>query len=210
MRKSIYIIRHGETDMNKNGYIQGSGVDSSLNEKGQWQAQAFYNHYKHLNFEVVLTSKLVRTHQTVAPFVQNGLSWEQFPEINEMSWGVYEGKRGDEMMRKDYKSMINEWKQGNFDHRLPQAESAAELANRIQKFVDQLRTRTEELILVCSHGRAMRCLMCVLNGDHLGEMERYKHANTGLYKAIYENDQFTLELENDIQHIKQAELNSII
>ena len=210
MRKSIYIIRHGETDMNKNGYIQGSGVDSSLNKKGQWQAKAFYEHYKHLNFEVVLTSKLVRTHQTVAPFVQEGLSWEQFPEINEMSWGIYEGKRGDEMMRKDYKAMINEWKQGNFDHRLPQAESAAELAKRIQIFVDQLRTRTEELILVCSHGRAMRCLMCVLNGDHLGEMERYKHANTGLYKAIYENDQFTLELENDIQHIKQAELNSII
>jgi len=44
MAKTIYFIRHGETEYNKLGIVQGSGVDSELNENGRAQAQAFYNH----------------------------------------------------------------------------------------------------------------------------------------------------------------------
>ncbi|HNU42529.1 MAG TPA: histidine phosphatase family protein, partial [Cyclobacteriaceae bacterium] len=32
--KKIYIIRHGQTDFNLKGIVQGSGVDSSLNVRG--------------------------------------------------------------------------------------------------------------------------------------------------------------------------------
>jgi probable phosphoglycerate mutase len=39
--KDIYLIRHGETDYNRMGVVQGSGIDADLNELGQRQAQAF-------------------------------------------------------------------------------------------------------------------------------------------------------------------------
>lgn len=39
--KKIYIIRHGQTDFNLKGIVQGSGVDSSLNDFGVAQSRAF-------------------------------------------------------------------------------------------------------------------------------------------------------------------------
>ncbi|EJF08716.1 histidine phosphatase family protein, partial [Pontibacter sp. BAB1700] len=33
--KKIYLIRHGQTDFNLQGIVQGSGVDASLNELGR-------------------------------------------------------------------------------------------------------------------------------------------------------------------------------
>ncbi|MDP4678865.1 MAG: histidine phosphatase family protein, partial [Cyclobacteriaceae bacterium] len=36
--KKIYIIRHGQTDYNKNNMVQGRGINSSINEFGQEQA----------------------------------------------------------------------------------------------------------------------------------------------------------------------------
>ena len=38
--KEIFIIRHGETELNRLGIVQGSGVDAGLNDTGQQQAQA--------------------------------------------------------------------------------------------------------------------------------------------------------------------------
>jgi probable phosphoglycerate mutase len=40
LKKIIYIIRHGETELNKLGIVQGRGVDSELNDKGRDQADA--------------------------------------------------------------------------------------------------------------------------------------------------------------------------
>jgi len=205
----IFIIRHGETDLNKQKIVQGQGVDASLNELGRKQGKAFYDFYKAENFEVVLTSALIRTQQTVAPFIEAGLPTEAFAEINEIDWGVHEGKKSTPTMIEDYRSLIENWKSGNFDARLEEGESAQEMADRITVFVNHLRKRKEKKILVCCHGRAMRCLMCILKGQHLREMENYHHSNTGLYKVNYENDEFIFVLENDVQHLEAAELATI-
>ena len=207
MTKTIFIVRHGQTDYNKLHIVQGSGVNSDLNEKGRLQAAAFYQQYQAENFEVVLTSTLIRTHQTMAPFIQAGLPWEQFSEIDEMSWGVHEGKSSSLEMRAEYKSMIEQWNKGNYDIGLEGGETAAELARRINLFIEQLRIRKERKILVCSHGRAMRCLMTLLKGDHLYNMESYNHSNTGLYKVLYSGSQFVFELENDTAHFRHMEHN---
>jgi probable phosphoglycerate mutase len=64
-KKEIYLIRHGETEYNKKGIVQGSGIDADLNETGRNQAEAFHRKYGDVAFQKVYTSALVRTHQTV-------------------------------------------------------------------------------------------------------------------------------------------------
>ncbi|MCZ6899539.1 MAG: histidine phosphatase family protein, partial [Bacteroidetes bacterium] len=49
--KKIYLIRHGETDLNRAGVVQGSGVDTSINDFGRRQANEFYEKYKHVPFD---------------------------------------------------------------------------------------------------------------------------------------------------------------
>jgi probable phosphoglycerate mutase len=200
--KQIFILRHGETDLNRNGIVQGSGMDTQLNEFGQQQAQAFFKTYQDHPFEVVITSALRRTHQTLQGFIERGLPWEQWAEINEISWGVHEGQQSTPQMHEEYTALVRHWKAENYDAKIDGGESAQELAKRMQHFVDHLKSRPEKLVLVCSHGRAMRCLMCVLQGKPLYQMDHFKHANTGLYKLIYDGESFHFELENDLSHLE--------
>lgn len=201
--KIIYIVRHGETDFNRNGIIQGSGVDSALNGTGRQQARAFYEHYRQIPFEVVLTSRLQRTHQTVEHFIDDGLPWEQFAEINEMNWGVHEGKQSTPEMVEEYQMIKEQWGQGHYDVRVREGESAAELAARLKVFKEHLQQRPESCLLVCSHGRAMSAMMSILRGEELKLMNRYTHANTGLWRTHYEQGVFRFEIENDTTHLDQ-------
>jgi probable phosphoglycerate mutase len=205
MEKTIYILRHGETELNKQHIVQGSGVDASLNNTGLQQARAFYDQYQHLPFEAVLTSKLVRTHQTVAPFLEKGLPWEQIADINEMGWGVHEGKKNTPEMHQEYRTMMAAWQNGDYHTKLEQGESAHELAERMSRFIEQLKTRPEKLLLVCSHGRAMRCMVTLFKNRELYQMEQFHHSNTGLYLVHFKNGEFVFELENDIRHLAELE-----
>lgn len=199
----IYLFRHGETDYNRKRIIQGSGVNSSLNEMGRSQAQAFYKKYGHLEFDKVLTSKLKRTHETAQYFIEKNIPWEQHGEINEMNWGIHEGQPGNAAMKVHYREMLEEWSKGNYDARLEEGESAAELASRIQSFINHLKERTEKRLLICSHGRAIRCLVTLMKGNPLTEMENVKHGNTGLYHIKLNNGKFSFLKENDLAHLEK-------
>jgi phosphoserine phosphatase len=203
---TIYIIRHGETDFNVRGVVQGRGVDTSLNERGNNQALAFFERYQSLPFEAVLTSTLQRTHQTVQKFIDLGIPWEQHADIDEMSWGTHEGQESNPVLRAEYEEMLRQWSEGNYDYSIGGGESLNELAERSRNFVRHLRTRSESLILVCSHGRAMRSLMAALKEVPLKDMERFHHSNTGLYRVQFDGRTFELDLVNDLSHLSEQKL----
>ena len=51
--KELYIIRHGETELNRLGIVQGRGINSDLNDTGRAQAEAFYQYYKETKFDAL-------------------------------------------------------------------------------------------------------------------------------------------------------------
>ena len=87
------MVRHGQTDYNLQGIVQGSGVDASLNEKGQAQARAFYTAYHQLAFDRVYISKLKRSKESVMGFINAGIPYEEHESLNEICWGTREGKK---------------------------------------------------------------------------------------------------------------------
>jgi len=205
MEKQIFIIRHGETEYNRRRIVQGSGIDSDLNGLGQAQAHAFFEHYGSHSFDLVLTSRLKRTHQTVEPFLQRGLPWEQFEELNEISWGDLDGSPSTPELISIYKEVVGEWQRGNFSARHGNGESAEEMGERLQRFITHLRQRPEKQILICSHGRAIRAMICLMLEKSMREMEAFGHANTGLYRLGFRDQTFHLELENDTRHLQAVE-----
>lgn len=219
---TLYIIRHGETALNRQNIVQGSGVDSDLNAKGHEQARLFFNYYQNVAFDVVITSALKRTHQTVAPFLKHlalkkghsidlsatdfeaikDKKWLKMAELNEISWGINEGKTSSPESEIFYKKLMEDWLSGVYESRIEAGESAAELHARVQKFVDFVKKMPQKSnILVCTHGRTLLCLLTILNGDPLSKMNDFKHQNTGLYKVHLVDDEFIFELENDAQHL---------
>lgn len=205
MDKLIYIVRHGETDYNKRGIVQGQGVDTSLNELGRQQAAAFFDQYRDHNFDLVITSTLKRTQETMLPFIETGLPWKKHEEINEINWGRHEGKQSSPELRADYKRIINEWNQGNYHIGIEGGETAYQMGQRLQQFIKQLQQMPKQNILICSHGRAMRALMCLLRDEPLKRMNNYHHANTGLYQVEQQGLQFRFLIENDLSHLQHLQ-----
>ena len=199
----IYFVRHGETDYNKRRIVQGSGIDSSLNEKGRQQASALFEKYKDVPFELVFTSSLKRTQQTAEPFIGSNIPHLATPDINEINWGVHEGQKSTPFMINAYKDLINKWGNDDFDARLEEGESANELQTRLFRFLNDLTSRKEKTIIVFTHGRTLRCLMCLIEGKHLREMENYHHHNTGVFKVKFEDEKFEVLMKNDTSHLPQ-------
>src|SRR5437588_6715319 len=90
--KTLYIVRHGQTDLNKQGIVQGRGRDTDLNEEGRQQAQLFYEAYKHVSFDKIYISALKRTQQSIQPFIDQGILYEKLSGLDELAWGVLEGQ----------------------------------------------------------------------------------------------------------------------
>ncbi len=203
--KEIYFIRHGETDYNRRGIVQGSGVDEPINEVGRAQAQAFFDHYESQDFDLIMVSKLQRTRQTVDNFIKKGIPMLEDVRLNEMSWGIHEGQSPSPEMKLDFRAMIDAWQQDDLTARLPEGESAEELYKRLNLFLVDLVTRPEQKILICTHGRTLRCLCCVFNKIHLREMEKFGHSNTGLFKVNWSaaSNTFEMDLQNDTRHLKK-------
>jgi probable phosphoglycerate mutase len=199
--KEIYLVRHGQTDFNKLGIVQGSGVDADLNETGQQQAAAFFETYQHIDFDKIYTSTLRRTWQSVNGFIQKGIAWEKHSTFNEISWGVREGTPFSPEEDAYYRWLIKSWNEGKTDIAIDGGESPNQVAVRQQEAIEILKNTQEKRILVCMHGRALRILLCQLTGKKLTEMESFGHHNLGLYLLHYDNQQFEIVKNNDITHL---------
>jgi len=201
--KKLYIVRHGETEFNKQGVVQGSGINSSLNERGFAQARAFFEHYQNVPFDKVYTSKLKRTHQSVQSFIDRGLPWQQLEGLNEISWGYKEGRILNSTDNEQYAEMLTAWNSGDYSQKVPGGESPSEVQERQAVSMRYIMANEhEQNVLICMHGRAMRILFCLLLGLELKEMDTFHHKNLCLYVFGHTNGRFSLERACDVEHLK--------
>lgn len=202
-KKTFYIIRHGQTDLNLRGIVQGRGVNSPLNENGIRQANAFYDVYKNVEFDKVYTSTLLRTHQTVAQFVEAGIPTEQLEGLDEISWGIYEGKEQDETIMSGFAKVVESWRNNELDLAIELGESPNQLVER-QKiaFSYMIEQENEDTVLVCMHGRALRILLCHLTDVPVNLMDDFPHTNTSLYVLEYEDGKFSIVDHYNTRHLE--------
>ncbi len=203
-KKIIYLIRHGETALNRKGAVQGRGVDAGLNETGWKQARAFYEKYKDTPFQKVYISTLKRTFETASDFIEAGIPYERLEGLDEISWGKAEGKTPEESGYEMFESLLASWRRGDTHAALEAGESPEEVALRQAAAMRKILSRKdEELILVTMHGRAMRILLSRLLGYPLREMDRFEHSNTCLYVLEYDytKESFEIKRSNDTAHI---------
>jgi len=203
-QKTIYLIRHGETDFNRRGVVQGSGVDSDLNAMGRAQAAAFFQAYQHIPFTKIYISTLKRTYQSVELFLETGIPHERLAGLNEISWGSREGKTPNTFDNEYYRDLIGNWNAGNTGMPTEDGESPEQVMQRQKPAIEHILSRPDENpVLVAMHGRAMRILLAWLMEQPLSTMDQFEHSNLCLYvlNYSYETQRFSIEVSNDSTHL---------
>ena len=158
----IYIVRHGETDANKEGYLQGWN-DGSLNENGRMLAQITGRGMKGIHFDCCISSPLTRAKETAEIILResgNSISVSIDDRIKEISFGSLERtKIRDEDVIRFLKKPI-------LDLKFPDGESIKEVMERTQEFLKELIAKDDgRTYLVSTHGCALRSMLNFLYED---------------------------------------------
>jgi len=161
----ITLIRHGETDWNLEGRIQGS-TDIPLNDTGRTQARAAAAGFAGERFDHVYASPLGRARKT-AEIIARGLSLPAplvTVGMREREFGAAEG-----LLREQYRERF-----GAHRDDVPGAETIRELTERALASLERIdlaaRRRSAprvESILVCTHGGVIRALLEHVSGGSL-------------------------------------------
>lgn len=182
---NIYLVRHGETEENKNKIYYGK-LDVSLNENGRAQALKASEVLREINFDRVYTSERSRTKET-ASLILNGKSNTFIIDkrINEMDFGEFEGKDYKEIQRlypKEYEAWNKNWKEVS----VPGGESYIEVYKRVEEFMVELLKQNNENVLIVTHGGIMRTIFCYVLGGNLDNFWRFSSKNCDLSLIKYE------------------------
>ena len=176
----LYLMRHGETDWNTKGLIQGS-TDVPLNENGIKLAKLTGEGFEreNISFEKVYASPLCRAYETARLIVGDSLDIEVDDRVREMSFGKYEGVSIRETGINPIYANINNFFASPKDY-VPEegCESYEDAEKRIASFcTDKLFYDSEkyESVLVVCHGAIIRSFLKYLlnlKADTLWDMRQ--------------------------------------
>lgn len=168
----IYIIRHGETDANAQGLLQGQ-VDFSLNENGVLLAELTGKGMADIKFDFAYSSPLKRAKETARLVLDNSgnndVVVKEDERIQEICFGEWEGKmfKGSKCELPADQVALMFSNPFAFD-RAPKGESFRELCIRTQDFLKELascKNLENKNILVATHGCALRSMLNFLYDD---------------------------------------------
>ncbi|XP_039222008.1 6-phosphofructo-2-kinase/fructose-2,6-bisphosphatase 1 isoform X8 [Crotalus tigris] len=150
--RSIYLSRHGESELNLRGCIGG---DSGLSERGKQYASALANFIRsqYIRDLKVWTSHMKRTIQTAEAL---HVPYEQWKALNEIDAGVCEEMTYEEIQA-SYPQEFALRDQDKYRYRYPKGESYEDLVQRLEPVIMELE-RQENVLVIC-HQAVMRCLL---------------------------------------------------
>ena len=152
MSTDLILIRHGETDWNRELRFQGQ-IDVPLNAMGQEQARRLGARMAREQARHLVSSDLIRCQQTATPTsLQLGLPIATLPGLREQHFGVVEGLRADEIQVR-YPAAWAGWLTFHQDHAMPEGESPRQFHARIIEALGRIATaHAGQKLLVVTHG----------------------------------------------------------
>lgn len=174
MKKNIYFIRHGLSELNKKGVFSGI-TDTPLAKEGKDQAKKAGAQAKNLGIDLILCSPLTRTKQT-AEIIAHEIN---YPVKNiiysslliERNFGVLEGAPYDPDIDMDGISDL---------------ETDDELVERAQLAVAWIDSHDYKNVLIVSHGAIGRAMRAVIHNEYpIKHQNKFKNAEVILFRGVF-------------------------
>jgi broad specificity phosphatase PhoE len=167
----LIIVRHGETEENILGIVQGQSIHGKLSEKGIDQAKNVSKKLSKVKIGTIFTSdsgRALDTAQIIAKFHPES-EFISTKELRERSFGEFEGK----------KIIDLDW-----DRKPKNSESLEEVYNRVNDFLEKIKKDYEKnVLLVVSHANLIRILIGIIQGKDITEIPNVQDIKNG---EIYE------------------------
>jgi broad specificity phosphatase PhoE len=196
----IYIVRHGETQWNKEEVFRGR-KDISLNETGKKQAErvGLYFSYRHINR--IVSSPLARARQT-AEAISNiiSIAIETMEELTDFNFGIWEGLPLREV-EKRFPADFAIWKTSPEKLRIENGDTLAMVRNRISAGLANITSGQEGAVVIVTHRVICKIIVLYALGignEHFWDM-KYDPGSITLLDR--ENDKYTLIFSNDTCHL---------
>jgi len=163
---TLLLVRHGETDWNAEGRLQGH-TDRPLNDFGRRQAKALAEELDGEEIEAIYASDLARARETAEILGERlGLPTVLDPDLREKNWGTWEGLTPTERDRVEFEGETTE------EHRERMLRALHRIAER----------HPDGRVLVVTHGGSLRRVQAAATGMALPVVE-----NCGRWACLVEN-----------------------
>ncbi len=186
----LIIVRHGETEANKAGIIQGH-IDEELNEEGIAQAKKVALRLKEEKIDFVFASDLKRAADTARNIASYHRSapFKIDKRLRERCHGEYEGKKAQEL---DW--CIPAEKRG--------AETREDILKRAEDFLVEILANhgTSSVLFVC-HGGIGKALISVITKIELDKLEHLHNTSVSIFE-INEDKSHNINLLNCAKHLE--------
>ncbi len=181
-KSRVLLVRHGETNWNKEGRFQGQ-IDIPLNKNGHIQAKAAGNYLKQVEINKAYSSSMLRPRETAEAIIMFHKNLKLFleDELIEINHGLWEGKLETEITR-EWPSLLKTWKESPEKVTMPEGETIQQVWKRSVNCWNRicLELKQGETALVVAHDAVNKTILCNLLGLKNSDIWLIKQGNGGV------------------------------
>jgi probable phosphoglycerate mutase len=206
---TFLIVRHGETDWNAAGRLQG-WRDSPLTATGLAQAAAVASRLAREPIDALVASDLGRTQATAAPIAAAlGLAVKPDPGLRERCYGILEGLTWAEIEHA-HAAAYGRLVARDQDYRVPEGESGVGFRNRIFDAFERLAAEYgEKRIAVVTHGGVLGIVYRRAHHIRLEMPRTFSVPNAALNRVRIEGRRWMVDAWADVEHLPAAALDDV-
>lgn len=198
----LLLIRHGETDFNRELRFQGH-VDVPLNATGQTQAALLGARLANEPLDIIVTSDLQRARDTAAPLLQRrGALARPDAQWREQAFGVLEGLAVPDVPR-THPDLWAAWARHDADHAPPGGESNRQFHARVMRALAALaQAGAGQRIAVFTHGGVLDMVWREVHGLPLAGPRDCAIPNTGINRLAWDGQRLVILQWADDAHLQ--------
>ena len=201
----VVLIRHGETEWNRAGRIQGYHADSPLTDTGREQVRALALRLAREGIDALHSSDMGRTRETAEPIAAaTGVPVAYDAMLRERNYGVFEG-HGYTALGSAFPAEYERFRTRDPDYVPPGGESAAQFRDRIVAALEAIASRSPSgRVAVVTHGGVLGVIYRRAMEIPLSEKRGYVLANASLNHFRFSGGRWLLEAWADTAHLSVA------
>ena len=206
----IILIRHGETDWNREQIFRGR-IDVALNEVGLAQAGAVKQSLKDVEINRIYSSPLGRAFETASVLGANkGLEVEIENGFIDIDFGKWQGL-SHEQVKEEHKGLYETWLAEPHEVVFPAGECLEDVCKRSMGALEKIiKKNPGETLAVVSHRVLNKVLLCAILGLGLSRFWYIKQDTCAINRFEHKNGSYYLTLLNDTCHLKEIKGASVV